>query len=83
MEQQYGELSEYNIKQAIDASFIKFDYTITDRYAEIKYRSIDSEVCMMIVSGLIFCGFRHLDICAGNIRAYFDKNIALIIHWSR
>lgn len=58
------------------------DYIVHEHYIEIKYRSIDTELQMKIISGLILCGFRHLDVAAGNVRVYFDKVIAMIIHWS-
>ncbi len=70
------------MSQVMGAAQAKFGYQIKPNYAEITYRSIDSELQMKIVSGLILCGFRHLDICAGNIRAYFDDVTSLVIHWN-
>jgi hypothetical protein len=75
------ELSGDVIDEVIGAAMVKFDYKIKPDYVEITYKSIDSEVCMRIISGLILCGFRHINIMAGNIRAYFDDSVALIIHW--
>jgi hypothetical protein len=75
------ELSGDIIDEVIGAAMCKFNHKIKPDYVEITYKSIDSEIQMRIVSGLILCGFRHINIMAGNIRAYFDDSVCLTIHW--
>jgi len=55
---------------------------VDDRYIVIKYRCIDSEALMKIMVALILCGIRHIDICAGDVRAYLDDTEAFVVHWS-
>jgi hypothetical protein len=58
-------------------------YRIVDnRYIVIKYKCADSVMLMKIMSALILCGIRHIDMCAGDIKIYLDETEALILHWN-
>jgi len=70
------------VKQWQNASGVEFNYIIKEHYIEITYHPMDSEECMKIISGLILCGMRHIDIDKGNIRVYYDKVTGLIMHWN-